>query len=72
MTIESIREWLRRAPFQPFVLRLSNGESHEVRHSENVALAKTRIVVAYPEADRVVHVSLVHVNSIEALQAAAE
>jgi hypothetical protein len=25
---------LRREPFQPFVIHLSSGESHEVRHPE--------------------------------------
>jgi hypothetical protein len=35
-----------------------------------VALAKTRIAISYPETDRIVHVSLIHVNSIEALQMA--
>jgi hypothetical protein len=70
MNMETIREWLNRRPFDPFVLRLSNGEAHEIRHPENVILLKTRIVVAYPEADRVVHCSLVHINAIEALQPA--
>ncbi|HUY87339.1 MAG TPA: hypothetical protein VMV10_01265 [Pirellulales bacterium] len=69
MNMETIREWLQRVPFEPFEIRLSNGEAHQVRHSENVALAKTRIAVAYPEADRMVHCSLVHINSITALQA---
>ena len=70
MNMETIREWLRREPFEPFVIRMSNGEVHQVRHPENVALAKTRIIVTYPEADRAVHCSLVHINSIEAMQPA--
>ena len=70
MNMESIREWLNRRPFEPFVLRLSNGETHEVRHPENVVLLKTRIIVGYPETDRAVHCSLIHVNSVEALQSA--
>jgi hypothetical protein len=70
MNMETIREWLNRRPFDPFVLRLSNGEACEVRHPENVALGKTRLAVVYPEIDRFVHVSLIQINSIEALQAA--
>jgi hypothetical protein len=70
MNIETIREWLNRQPFEPFEVRLSNGEVHQVRHPENVALGKTRIVIAYPDPDRVVHCSLIHINSIQALQAA--
>lgn len=70
MNMEAIREWLNRQPFQPFVLRLSNGEMHEVRHPENVALGKNRLVVVDPSIDQVVHLSLIHVNSIEMLQTA--
>jgi hypothetical protein len=70
MNMETIREWLRREPFEPFEIRLSNGEVHPIRHPENVALGKIRIVIAYPEVDRMVHCSLVHINSIEALQSA--
>jgi hypothetical protein len=70
MNMETIQELLRRRPFEPFVIRLSNGETYEVRHPENVALAKTRMAIAYPEADRIVLCALVHINSIEALQAA--
>ena len=70
MNMETIREWLNRQPFEPFVLRLSNGEIHEVRHPECMAIGKTRIAVSYPEQDRIVHLSLIHVNAIEALQAA--
>jgi hypothetical protein len=70
MNMEAIRERLTRRPFEPFVLRLSNGDAHEVRHPENLALGKNRLIVVDPNLDRVVHVSLIHVNSIEALQAA--
>jgi hypothetical protein len=70
MNMDTIREWLHRQPFEPFVLRMSNGEVHEVRHPECVALAKTRIAVSFPEQDRIVHLALIHVNAIEALQAA--
>jgi hypothetical protein len=70
MNMEAIREWVTRQPFEPFVVRLSNGESHEVRHPENIALGKNRIILVHPETDRVVHCALIHVNSIEALQRA--
>ena len=70
MNMETIREWLSRRPFEPFVVKLSNGEAHEVRHPENVILMKSRLVIGYPETDHAVHVSLIHVNSIQALQTA--
>jgi hypothetical protein len=70
MNMESIREFIRREPFEPFVIRLSNGESHFVRHPECVAITRTQVVVTYPEEDRVVHCGLVQVNAVEALQQA--
>ena len=70
MNMETIREWIGRWPFEPFVLKLSNGEAYDVRHPENVAIGKTRLAIVYPEDDRFVHVSLIHVNSIQALQTA--
>jgi hypothetical protein len=69
MNMGTIREWLNRQPFEPFVLRMSSGEVHEVRHPECVALGKNRIAVSFPEQDRFVHLSLIHVNAIEATQA---
>jgi hypothetical protein len=70
MNMETIREWLNQQPFEPFALRMSNGEAHEVRHPENVALGKNRLIVVDPHLDRAAHLSLIHVNVIEALQSA--
>jgi hypothetical protein len=70
MNADTIREWLNRQPFEPFELRLSNGEKYEIRHPELLAIGKNRIIIVDPKTDRVVHVALVHVNSIEAMQRA--
>jgi hypothetical protein len=70
MNGDAVREWLNRKPFEPFVLRLSNGEAYEIRHPENVAIGKTRLVVVDPQTDRTAFVALIHVNSIEGLQLA--
>lgn len=69
MIAETIREYLRRKPFEPFVIRMSNGEIHEIRHPECALLMKTRMVVYYPDDDRSVTCALVHINSVETLQA---
>jgi hypothetical protein len=69
MNAETIREYLRRKPFEPFVIRMSNGEVHEIRHPECALLMKTRMVVYYPDDDRSVTSALVHINSVETLQA---
>jgi hypothetical protein len=68
MNADAIREMLSREPFQPFVIRLSSGEAHEVRHPECLAIGKGRIAITDPDADRVAVCSLIHVTSIEFLQ----
>lgn len=71
MNTEYFQELLHREPFEPFAVKLSNGEVHAVRHPEFAALTRTRIVIVDPEADRVTVCSLLHVNSVEMLQPAA-
>ena len=71
MNPETIREILRKQPFEPFEVHLTNGETHSVRHPEQVALGKARMVIIYPESDRIVICSLLHVASVEMLQSAA-
>ena len=70
MNAQTILEWLHRRPFEPFVLRLSNGDAFQVRHPEVLAIGKNRLAIYDPETDRFSHVALIHVNSIESLQAA--
>ena len=64
-----MQELLRRQPFEPFVIRLTNGERHEVRHPEMALLLKSRLVIALPD-DRMVICPLLHIASVETLQSA--
>ena len=70
MTTDTLRDLVLRRPFEPFVINLSSGESHEVRHPECLAIGTTRIVVSYPEDDRLVICSVLHITSVDALQGA--
>jgi hypothetical protein len=69
MNAEAIKDHLRREPFEPFVIRMSNGESYEIRHPECAFVMKTRVIVYYPVDDRSVTCALIHIDSVEALQA---
>ena len=69
MNTETIREWLSRKPFEPFLLSLSNGETWPIKHPENVIVLKTRLILGYPETDSIVHIALIHINSIRLLEA---
>ncbi|HXT60708.1 MAG TPA: hypothetical protein VN699_18855 [Pirellulales bacterium] len=68
MNAETIQALLRRLPFEPFEIRLSNGEVHHIRHPENAALGRTRLAIMYPdtETDRMVICDLQHINAVEA------
>jgi hypothetical protein len=70
MTTDTLRDLVLRRTFEPFVINFSSGESHEIRHPECLAIGKTRIVVSYPEEDRLVICSVLHITSVEALQGA--
>ena len=68
MYADAIREFVRREPFEPFVIRMSNGESHEVHHPECIAIGKNRVIITDPETDRTVFYALIHINAVESLQ----
>ena len=70
MNADTIREWLNRQPFEQFELRLSNGTAFQVRHPEVLAIGRDRVAIFDPQTDRFVHVALIHINSIQALQTA--
>ncbi len=68
MNAEQVRECLKAQPFEPFEVRLSNGDVHQVRHPEFAMLLKNTLIIGYPDPDRAVHIGLIHINSIQALQ----
>ena len=51
------------------MIRMANGETHEVRHPECLIVGANRAVVYYPKDDRFVFCALLHINAVEALQA---
>jgi len=65
MNSESIRELLHRQPFEPFEIRMTNGDKHRIRHPELAMMAGSRLVVHYPETDLLAILSLLHAAAIE-------
>jgi hypothetical protein len=70
MNADAVLEFVRRQPFEPFRITMSNGERHDIHLPECVIVMKSKVIVGYPEEDRTVHCSLIHINAIESLQAA--
>jgi hypothetical protein len=71
MNADYFQTLLRRQPFEPFAVHLSNGEVHAIRHPEFANLTRTRLVIVDPDADRITVCSLLHIASVEMLQPAA-
>jgi hypothetical protein len=76
MTLQAIRAFLTRRPFEPLRVKTSNGESFEIRHPEMASLAKSAMVIIHPEADglpsdKVEYISYLHIASVETLVGAA-
>lgn len=71
MNADTIREMLRRQPFEPFEVRLSSGEVHEVRHPEFAIVTPGRLVIADPVTERVSILSLFHITELRTPQRAA-
>jgi hypothetical protein len=64
MNAEKIRELLRRQPFVPFDIHMTNGEIYSVRHPEQAMVAGATLVIYYPETDRIAWCSLLHVANV--------
>jgi hypothetical protein len=71
MNVETLRDLLGRAPFEPFELITSAGERHIIKHPEFAILLPSRIVVTDPIADRVAALSLIHLTEARFLSSTA-
>ncbi|MFL5241771.1 MAG: hypothetical protein ACJ8FY_06660 [Gemmataceae bacterium] len=65
MNAETLRELLRRQPFEPFEIRMTNGDVHLIRHPESVLIIGSRAVVGFPETEGLAILSLLHITAIE-------
>ena len=70
MSYETLKQLLERRPFEPFEIRLSNGETYQIRHPEMALLLKSRIIIGDAENDAMTICALIHINSVQTLQSA--
>ncbi len=75
MRSEDIREFLRRQPFQPFRLTLTDGRTYEVHHPELAMVGRSSVNVGLPSPGnaepafyRYITVSLLHIMQVEPLE----
>lgn len=72
MTAEQIREFVKRKPFEPFTIHLSDGAQFKVTHPEALVVPpgwSTTAIVTFPK-DRFTFVSLNNVTHISELRRA--
>mgnify|MGYP001291991425 CR=1 FL=1 len=67
MSEEDLKSALKREPFVPLRLHLSNGLTYDVRHPENAMVSKRMAAVMSGETIHLV--SLIHINAVEPLLA---
>ena len=73
MPPEELRTLLRRTPFVPIRIRLSDGTYYDVKHPEMALITRSTVEIGIEEkegsgiADQVVDCSLVHIVKVENL-----
>jgi hypothetical protein len=73
MRPDTIRDWLREQPFQPFRIHLTNGAVFDIRHPDQAIVTQATVIIslAFPSSDGVptirrdVTVSLIHNTHLE-------
>jgi hypothetical protein len=78
MRPEDVREFLKRQPFQPFRLTLTDSRTYDVMHPELAMVGRSTVSVGVPRPgdpepvyDRLVMISLLHIIQIEPLESIA-
>ena len=71
MNSETFQTLLKRQPFQPLEVRMSNGDAHQIRHPENAFLLRSNIILGSQESDDFEFLSLLHVAEVKAIPAAS-
>jgi hypothetical protein len=66
MNTETMLGLLRRQPFQPLEVRMSNGDAYQIRYPEMAFLLKSSLILGSPESDDFVFCSLLHVADVKA------
>jgi hypothetical protein len=72
MRPDAIRELLRRRPFRPFRVHVSDGATYDVAHPEAARVSAMTIIIevrpsgfAGAPGERIAYISLIHVTRVE-------
>ena len=67
MNTATFQDFLRRLPFQPIEVRMSNGDVHQIRHPENAFLLRSSVILGNPTSDNFEFLSLLHIVNVKAV-----
>jgi len=73
MRAEELMELIRKQPFTPLRIHMTDGKSYDIRHPDLVLVLKQRVDIGVPAdpatgvLDRVEHCSLLHAVRVEEL-----
>ncbi len=65
MDRESVQQLLRRRPFEPFEVHLSNGEVHRIENPEFAVLLRSNLFIGYPDSNRFALCFLLHIVGLQ-------
>ena len=68
--IETLKEFLNAEPFVPFQITATNGKHYDVRDPLGVAVNRSQVFYCFPRSDRIAHIRIQEIVSLETLQAA--
>ena len=70
--LDTIRHLHGRDPFIPFRIIMTSGDGYRIENSALLAIGKSQVVYCFPHSDRVAHLRLNQIASVEELDLKAE
>ena len=67
--VDTIRDLKNREPFIPFRITMTSGESYVIEGSDLLAIGRSQLVYCLPHSDRVAHLRMNQIASVEELEA---
>jgi len=66
--LDTIRDLKNREPFVPFRITMTSGENFVIEGSDLLAIGRAQLVYCLPKSDRVAHLRLNQIASVEELE----
>jgi hypothetical protein len=71
MNLDTIRHMMNIDPFEPFEIRLANGDRHQIHSSDNIAVGKSTVMIAYDDSNRIAWCTPHQIVSVEKVKRAS-